>query len=298
MIPTKMEANFKDHLNAGNNFWPAERIFDRLHDAQQEIVRQIIEQDPSFYVARKSLDVVSGQALYDLPTDAREGTRFIFGENNNNPIASELPVAKLREYLDFQAPAVTNLVDGTHFIIEGNQIRITPTPGQTKTGFATLWYSPSYGNMLYGTAAAGGNTSITFFAGAPNWTSNYGIVDPRDDYYNGMKVFIYSGAGAGQVRKITDFVGATRVATVDSAWTTNPDTTSVFAVMCPVPEDHHNAVVVNAAMNASIKSQRRFRELQQLYKGVPGGLIYELLSWIEKRQDQVLDIVTPVNYGD
>lgn len=72
---------------------------------------------------------------------------------------------------------------------------------------------------LTGTASAGGATTITLTGGVAT-----------NDYYNGSLVYILSGTGAGQARFITDYVGATTVATVDT-WITNPDNTSVFAVL-------------------------------------------------------------------
>ena len=52
-----------------------------------------------------------------------------------------------------------------------------------------------------------------------------------DDYYIGMTVYITSGAGAGEFKTITDYVGGTRIATVSTVWTTIPTNTSVFQVM-------------------------------------------------------------------
>ncbi len=51
-----------------------------------------------------------------------------------------------------------------------------------------------------------------------------------DDTYNGQEVLVVTGTGAGQARRITDYVGATRTATVDSAWTTTPDDTSGYRI--------------------------------------------------------------------
>ncbi len=55
-----------------------------------------------------------------------------------------------------------------------------------------------------------------------------------DDYYNGMGIVIYDGKGKGQSRKIIDFVAESDngpgYATVDSEWTTSPDTTSHYSV--------------------------------------------------------------------
>ncbi len=49
-----------------------------------------------------------------------------------------------------------------------------------------------------------------------------------DDYYNSTVIKITSGTGSGQQRLIVDYVGATRVATVDQDWDTEPDNTSVY----------------------------------------------------------------------
>ena len=70
------------------------------------------------------------------------------------------------------------------------------------------------------TAQAGAASTITLDTGA----------SALDDHYNGMAIEILSGTGAGQIRYISDYVGATKVATVSSNWTTNPDATSVFTI--------------------------------------------------------------------
>lgn len=79
------------------------------------------------------------------------------------------------------------------------------------------------GSVRTGTAQAGGATSLTLDAGA----------SAVDDAYNGMHVNITAGTGSGQQRTISDYVGATKVATVSVAWTTNPDATSVFRITNP-----------------------------------------------------------------
>lgn len=54
-----------------------------------------------------------------------------------------------------------------------------------------------------------------------------------DDFYNGTVIRIISGTGAGQSRKITDYVGATREATIDPMgpdWSPIPDNSSIYAL--------------------------------------------------------------------
>lgn len=72
-----------------------------------------------------------------------------------------------------------------------------------------------------GTAQAGSTTSITLSAGA---SATNGLYDP------GM-VRIISGTGAGQARVILQYDGATKIATIDRDWRTNPDNTSVYEII-------------------------------------------------------------------
>lgn len=70
-----------------------------------------------------------------------------------------------------------------------------------------------------GTATAGGASTITLQTALGT-----------DNIVNGCKIKITSGTGAKQCRTIIGYVNSTQVATVDHAWTTNPDATSVYAV--------------------------------------------------------------------
>lgn len=89
-----------------------------------------------------------------------------------------------------------------------------------------------------GTAQAGGATSITLDAGASATTN----------YYINCLVYITGGTGIGQARFITAYNGSTKVATV-SAWATNPDATSTFAIL---PFDAiPGATAPTAAQNAT-----------------------------------------------
>ena len=54
--------------------------------------------------------------------------------------------------------------------------------------------------------------------------------NPTDDHYNGFIVTITAGTGAGQSRTISDYVGATQIATLSAAWTTALDATSVYSI--------------------------------------------------------------------
>lgn len=78
-----------------------------------------------------------------------------------------------------------------------------------------------------GTAQAGASTTITLQSGA----------NSNDNYYLNAVVVITSGAGAGQNRRITGYVGSTKVATIsgDRNWVTAPDNTSVYTILGNIP---------------------------------------------------------------
>lgn len=111
-------------------------------------------------------------------------------------------------------------------------------------GFASVWTDAS-GNgrsLLQATGAnqphhlpSGVNLTGTCQAGSGATT----LVLPTtaiavDDIYNGMVVTITAGTCSGQSKVITDYVGATKTATV-SAWTGTPDNTSVVSIAASQP---------------------------------------------------------------
>lgn len=71
-----------------------------------------------------------------------------------------------------------------------------------------------------GTAQSGTSTTIRLAA----------ATSKDDDFFNDYYVRIMSGTGAGQQRLITDYVSSTDTATVDSAWTVNPNSSSVYEI--------------------------------------------------------------------
>lgn len=71
-----------------------------------------------------------------------------------------------------------------------------------------------------GTAASGTAVTITL----------NGDASATDGIYNRNLLAIVAGTGAGQTRQVADYVGATKVVTVDREWRVNPDNTSEFVI--------------------------------------------------------------------
>lgn len=74
--------------------------------------------------------------------------------------------------------------------------------------------------------SAGGKISLILSTGGDSNPSSI------DDFYNGSSIYIQSGTGAGQLRRIIDYSGSSRTLFVNTAFSTTPNTDSI-AIISP-----------------------------------------------------------------
>jgi hypothetical protein len=101
---------------------------------------------------------------------------------------------------------------------------------------------------LVGTAGAGAAATITLAANAAEGTAQEG-------FFDGCTITIIAGPAMGDVRKISGYVGSTRVATVSVAWSATPTTASVYSIShdCEgVPAQGALVKVETAAINVCL----------------------------------------------
>ena len=79
------------------------------------------------------------------------------------------------------------------------------------------------------------------------------VASSTDDAYNNYAIRIVAGTGVGQIKTITDYFGAQRLATVSTAWTISPDTTSVYEIAPSVTfSGDGSGAVAFARMNSNL----------------------------------------------
>ena len=89
--------------------------------------------------------------------------------------------------------------------------------------------------------AGGGNSEIILDSGA----------SAVNDFYLNDLVVLTSGTGVGQQRHIDSYVGATKTATVNRAWTTNPDATTTYSIKADSTKHVHGfETAAKAEINA------------------------------------------------
>lgn len=145
---------------------------------------------------------------------------------------------------------VATVANGYALLTNYQLVITTGTVGGTSVvGYVVAEFSIQNRNhlavMRVGTAQAGSSTTITLDAGAES---------SMNQFYTRKIVYIAGGAGVGQSRQISNYVAATRVATINEAWAQpsgNPDATSIFAIL---PEgtptfDTNGSVVATSVTN-------------------------------------------------
>lgn len=74
-------------------------------------------------------------------------------------------------------------------------------------------------------------------------TTSGDLASPVDNIYNGSSVYIINGTGSGQLRRIIDYSGATRTFTVNTSFSTTPNTDSrvIVSPTCTIIGDGSGA---------------------------------------------------------
>ena len=110
--------------------------------------------------------------------------------------------------------------------------------------------------LFTGTASAGSSSSVTLAGGSS-----------VDEYYRWMTVAITAGTGAGQARVVAHYVGSTKVATVHRAWTTAPDSTSVFELTASVQPELLEIGLAQGGSSTTIQLGASSSATDSLYNG-------------------------------
>lgn len=156
-------------------------------------------------------DLVTGAAGLDSERSIDQGT---FADCTNE--ATEIATSSGMYYLD---------VTGAETTCKACAVIVKTSTTGAKTTPMVL-YPRRLPQLETGTAQAGAAGTITLASGA----------SAKDDFYNGLFVGITNDTPSGaqyQLRRIIDYVGSTKVATIESNWGTNPSSSSTYEILIP-----------------------------------------------------------------
>lgn len=204
---------------------------------------------------------------YDLAVDSQEAIADTLGTTGaglttvpwnaawDAEVESEVTDSLIAHNLDHLMKTATAAADMTTEVTDGTVISRMITSDADTSGYDLATDSQEAirdnqaagGGVAYDTAQAGAASTITLAAGS----------SAVNDNYLGASIGIVAGTGAGQVRMITGYVGATKVATVDKAWVTNPDATSQYNVNIGGPS---NVVMIKDSATVNGVALDKFTE--------------------------------------
>ena len=206
---------------------------------------------------RRSLSSLGYSMQPTYKDETAVGFQYVLCEPVDVDLAREVTDADL---LEGQEGAVADRYVGSRHgstVTVAFPLRTFSTAYDPTSDDPTVHLAPEYGLIApffgcgpstaeTGTAQAGAASAITLAAGA----------SAVDDTFNNQIIEITGGTGSGQFNKITDYVGASKVATVENAWTTTPDATSTYSIVINPNQPTHTSVYdandVDSASGVSI----------------------------------------------
>ena len=219
-------------------FWTDLEVYQALNRAHQDIAIK-----SNCLKKEVTVTTISSTQEYDLKDNSfgdivnidEDGVSFNINGSNTN----RLPlIFKHKWQLNKEFPGWQGIAAGIpqyfYYDKTTKTIGLYPKPNSANAG-AYLHINGSYRPRILhaGTASTGSSTTLTLASGSST------APDPSnvDDYYNGIFIEIYDGTGQGDKAEITDYVGSTKVCTVN--FTTTPDNTSVYGMIPQIPEEAH-----------------------------------------------------------
>lgn len=227
---------------------------------------------PMNSVALRRVEMISGASVsgsspfFSVDESTADPIEVEFGTLNNSP----------GSYVHRRGDRLVSL-EG--YFLYGDQIRFNQGMTLGSDGrYCRIFFTPTTPDLHRATAAAGTSSTITL--GTTGTASTVGTIKTVDNYYKDMRVEIISGTGSGQVRRVSQYVGSTKVATMDANWSTTPDSTSVYSINCPIVDDYHELLALGAAIRRQgLKVEDDISSLTQVYS----GLMEEFKNSIETR---------------
>lgn len=253
----------RDYVGEGTAAqWTDRELLRRLNHTQRRLALVVSKADGDWLV--KSVAVTPSNSVITWPADCSKPL-YLEETTSGRPVPFATRVMDRR----VSRLAGTTLYSGAVEAYFERQKIVVNVDGYGTGG--TLWYQERVPDLHVGTAATGAATSITLASNDGAGVSSGGFgAKAIADYYNGAKVEIVSGTGAG-IDTISDYTAA-RVATVTGTY----DTTSVYGTVSKLPEECWSLMELETALMAMTKPSSTLD--QQIF-----GFIRD--RWVEQRKE-------------
>jgi len=265
------EANSADPLG---NLWTDAELLEWANEAQNQTVAEILDLDENFFGAFFEINTVANVAIYDLPS---RFLRMKQVEYVGGGARLDVPESRARPGNPPVLSASLETLEGAGlaYALFNDQIHFDPPLASALTPGFRCWYIGDPQELTYGVASAGAASTITLQA-AVSATGRAASGD--HDYYNGVFLVLTGGTGVGQRRRVADYDGDTKVATVATPWSVTPNGTTLYATETVLPSPAWRIPQLFAAISAKGKYRQDARQLVSRLNA-----LHDSLSSLERR---------------
>jgi hypothetical protein len=258
------------------NRWTDLEILESINEGQDSLVTDIIESAEDYFGSFIDIDFVANQGIYDLPFGflRHRFLEYTAGGTLRSPMAE----GRLKTGDIPLSSSQATLSDATiySFALYDDQVHIDPIPAGALVDAFRLWFIKKPIDLIYGKATAGGGDTIDLqLTETADGPAAVGI----DDVYNRYHLVITAGTGAGQRRRVLDYVASTGQCTMETAWSVPPDTTSIYALETKIPVPFDRML----GLYATIASKDKLGEDSAGYVGRLNALHDKLIDFCEVR---------------
>lgn len=226
----------------------------RLADSDVSLVIPISEwQTNTIYTSYDSNTVIFGTPFYvSVPSTGQHDVFKVLDNNNDAPSIQAPDINEtspddeyyqtsdgyIWKYMYSVSDAVWDKFTTDKYMPVGSN---TQVEGNASPGSIDVIRVTSGGSNYDATLNAQFSVSQISVGGNPLFFELPGTASPNNDFYTDSCIYITSGAGSGQFKKITDYNGAYRRITVNSAFTTALSNTSTYEIRPEVVVDGDGA---------------------------------------------------------
>jgi hypothetical protein len=215
----------------------------------------IIRVDQKYFEADDTISFVAGQEEYDIPRIFKD-QRITLVErlSPDGSVAGRLTYYRFQEKECWESPAVFGVASvGRSYYLRDRKIGFKPRPTGNETNAVRVYGIQIPHDLLVNTIPAGSLDDTHFVI---DNTANVvkGRVRTETDYYKNAVLRVIDGPDTGLERRITAFNPASRLATIDVAWTTGNVTGRQFILLSKIPDEYHHALVKFAVAQIAAKT--------------------------------------------
>lgn len=269
-----------------------------INRAQDQIVTRILEADRNFFEdSDQSLGFISGQEEYDLPRQIwnRKITR-VTQTDVNPPDGFELTYRPFQQAKREGGAGWPAGQEASIYYLRDQKIGIKPTPQRTVSANLLIHFLRKVQELHWAQVESPGATSFTMptsTVATPPYLKA-GRISTEQNYYVGARIRMIGGTDRGLERRITAFDVATRIATIDSAWTPANVQNQDYVILTPIPDEYHQLLYKIALLQCGKKG--RDAQAYQFSKSEAADLWMQMESSIGPRhQDKSRHVPPPVD---